>query len=159
MKAWLSYQNASWIIAVLKEIMKFERSTMPLQHLTFRPEIFRHRHFDRCMFWPCKCSGTWKFCLRGRFGTRTFRNHGSFGMGKFSAHGHFGMPNVHIALLGAQIFQKIGASNGPVRLALLTLHYFVTGRIHYRKANDLELCYLSSISISVHMVLQFSTAD
>ena len=36
-----------------------------------------------------------------------------------------------------------GASNGPVRLALLTLHYFVTGRIHYRKANDLELCYLS----------------
>ena len=43
------------------------------------------------------------------------------------------------------------------------LHYITSllagYRIHYRKANDLELCYLSSISISLHMVMQFSTAD
>ena len=62
-------------------------------------------HFGRSMFRPCGHTGTWTFCLHGRFNSRTFRHRDILALGIFgtmdvsaqifqhlniSAHGYFG---------------------------------------------------------------------
>ena len=56
----------------------------------FGMDMSSQGHFGKCMFWPCGRTGTWAFCLHGRF-DMDFLGRGHFGKRNFWHNGHFGM--------------------------------------------------------------------
>ena len=53
----------------------------------FGTDILSQEHFGKGTFWLCGHSGTWTFCLRGRFGMKTFWHRDFLAWGRFNKRG------------------------------------------------------------------------
>ena len=78
---------------LLDEVGRYRLPTILSPDISAREILARtsQGHFGTCMFRPCRCTGTWTFCLCERLDTRNFWHHGHriFWNLNISAHGYF----------------------------------------------------------------------